>query len=364
MNRLHFGVAVGINRYPDIRHLRLAKGDAEAFARWLSKPDGGSLPTSTANGALIATGHVATVVVDDAQVPDGTNREDAKPIRKDVFVPLMKFKKAVEAHVAEHPEDWVHTRLYVYVSGHGIAPQAKDAAILLADAGPDWFGENISCAQLLQYFMETQPFHEVVIFADCCRERIPNAPLGGLPWEFTTGNNGNVVSVLGCATYFGDLAYEPPIDVKQVADDQRGYFTKAVLEGLEGSAADPAGAIDSTSLAKYVRLRVLELTKHKTPSQTPTMEADPADPVVFRAAPGNAVKTITHRVRIIFPPGFKGTATLRDGTDEVLSTHTAGGVTTIHLPNGLYSITPKTAGTVFQEGGLFRVWGSDRDVQL
>src|SRR5215831_330045 len=124
MNRLHFGVAVGINRYPDIRHLRRAKGDAEAFANWLSRPDGGSLPTSVETGALLKGGHVVTVVVDDAQVPDGTAREDAKPIRRDVFIPLMRFKQTVEAHIADHPGDWVETRLYVYVSGHGIAPQA------------------------------------------------------------------------------------------------------------------------------------------------------------------------------------------------------------------------------------------------
>jgi hypothetical protein len=32
-NPLHYGVAVGINRYPDIRHLKRAKGDAEEFCQ-------------------------------------------------------------------------------------------------------------------------------------------------------------------------------------------------------------------------------------------------------------------------------------------------------------------------------------------
>ena len=100
MNRLHFGVAVGINRYPDIRHLRRAKGDAEAFANWLSRPDGGGLPTSVETGALLKDGHVVTVVVDDTQVPDGMARESAKPIRRDVFIPLMRFRQVSTCFVA------------------------------------------------------------------------------------------------------------------------------------------------------------------------------------------------------------------------------------------------------------------------
>jgi uncharacterized caspase-like protein len=367
MNRFHFGVSVGINRYPDIKHLRRAKGDAEAFAQWLANPNEGGLPTTRATGALVDDGHVATVVVDDAKVPDGAARENAVPVRRDVFVPLMKFRKAIEAHVALHPEDWVHTRLYVYVSGHGIAPQARDAAILLADAGPGWFGENISCAQLLQFFMETQPFREVVVFADCCRERIPNAPLGGLPWELNSGNNGNVVSVLGCATYFGDLAYEPPVASGEVADDLRGYFTKALLEGLRGEAADAAnaGVIDSTSLAKYVRQRVLELTKHKTPGQTPTMDADPGNPIVFRGAQPAVANPSAHLVRILFPGGFNGSVVMRDGADNILGTYTSSAApVSVYLPNGLYSLISVPPGVVFQNDGLFRVWGSGRDVQL
>lgn len=364
MNRLHFGVAVGINRYPDLRHLQRARGDAEAFANWLSRPDGGGLPTSTETGAIIKGGHVATVVVNDTQVPDGTAREDAKPIRRDVFIPLMKFKQTVEAHVADYPEDWTKTRLYVYVSGHGIAPQAKDAAILLADAGPGWFGENISCFQLLQYFLQAQTFHEVVIFADCCRERIPNAPLGGLPWDLATGNNGKVVSLLGCATYFGDLAYEPPVAPGQLADDQRGYFTTALLEGLFGFAADPTGAIDSASLTKYVGTRVFELTKHRKPTQTPTMDADLNASILFRPHSQQPARPAAHSIRILFPAGFAGTATLRDGTDAVLESFAAAAEATVQLPNGLYSMTPDAPGAAFRDSGLFRVWGSDRYVNL
>src|SRR5215203_5622809 len=97
-NRLHFGIVVGINRYPDIRHLRLAKGDAEKFAEWLLDPEGGGLLSNDEDGKLLPGGHVATITVDDSLVPDGMPREDARPVRKEVFKAFHHMRKAVEAH--------------------------------------------------------------------------------------------------------------------------------------------------------------------------------------------------------------------------------------------------------------------------
>ena len=282
-NKLHFGVVVGINRYPDIRHLRLAKGDAEKFAAWLLDPQGGALLSKEDSGKLLPEGHVATIVVDDALVPDGLPRENARPVKQEVFQAFHKFRRAIEAHVEAHPEDWERTRFYFYVSGHGIAPDARDAALLLADAGEEAYDENISCDRLLSFLGKRQPFREVVIFADCCRERVGNVPLGAVPGTLPDKDNGPILTAFCCATYFGDLAYEPPQGDNP--DKQRGYFTQALLEGLRGQAAELPGygEINSNTLAKYVRQRVQDLTKdHK--QQDPKMEADPAAPIVFRPA--------------------------------------------------------------------------------
>jgi uncharacterized caspase-like protein len=374
MNKLHFGVVVGINRYPDIRHLKFARGDAERFADWLLDPQGGGLPPPGHADALLPEGHVATIVVDDAKIPDGTPRDQAIPVRKDVFTALYKFRKAAEAYIDEHPEDWERTRIYFYVSGHGIAPDARDAALLLADAGPDWYGENISCNQLLSFLSKNQPFHEVVIFADCCRERVAGAPLGGVPWTLNEKDNGHVLAVLGCATYFGDLAYEPPLTEADDPDQLRGYFTRALLEGLRGEAADPPGhgEVNSNSLARYVRQRVQDLTRHKKYPQRPTMEADPAEPVVFRAASAPPSSTTApplttgHEVRIEFVTPFQGVVALRDGNDQIIGRHdTAGGDWVVKLVNGLYAVTPENGAAVaLRSDGLFRVWGEGRHVQL
>lgn len=370
-NPLHFGVVVGINRYPDIRHLRLAKGDAEKFAEWLLNPAGGGLLSQQDEGTLLPGGHVGTIVVDDANVPDGMPRENARPMKKEVFQKLHEFRKAIEQHVEAHPEDWSKTRFYFYVSGHGIAPDARDAALLLADAGQEAYDENISCDRLLSFLGKRQPFREVVIFADCCRERVGSVPLGAVPGTLGNKDNGSVLTAFCCATYFGDLAYEPPVG--EDPDTQRGYFTQALLEGLGGQAAEPPGdgVIDTNTLAKYVKQRVRDLTKQRK-QQEPKMESDPASPIVFRPAgpPGGRALAglpvpVEHEVRIEFTTPYRGKVALRDTDNKILHEHhTADGDLVVSLPNGLYEVTTEEAQTAFPKGGGFRVLGYKKHVQL
>lgn len=372
-NELHFAIVVGINRYPGLRNLRLAKGDAEKFAEWLLDPAGGGLPSDQDPQRKLPAGHVIKIVVDDASVPDNVTPEQARPVRKEVSLAFHQIRKQVEAHVASNPADWHRTRFYFYVSGHGIAPDARDAALLMADASQEAYDENISCDRLLSFLGKRQPFAEVVIFADCCRERVGNVPLGTLSGTLGDGDNGPVKAVLCCATHFGDLAYEPPAD--EDPDQQRGYFTRALLEGLGGQAADPpiSGEINSNTIAKYVKQRVQDLTKHRQWQQDPNMQADPAAPIVFRAASsastGAAPMSDTpavHQIRIIFVTDYQGKVELRDSANEVLHTHdTATGDLVASLPNGLYEVTPQPPGDVhFKKAGNFRVLGESKNVEL
>jgi uncharacterized caspase-like protein len=356
MNPLHYGVVIGINRYPDIRHLNYARGDAEKFTEWLTNPEGGGVPRQ----------NVITIVVDDVRMKDGTPREDAIPTRAEIFKALYKFRKDIDQHVNGHPEDWEQTRLYFYVSGHGIAPDAKDAALLLANAGPDWYGENISCARLIAFMTKNQPFREVVVFADCCRERVPNAPLGDVcpPWTLVERDNGHVLSILGCATYFGDLAYEPLDAEPGEPDKLRGYFTQALLEGLKEEAADTkTGVIDSNTLAAYVKLRVLDLTKDRPYPQKPTMDADPAEPIIFR--PPALPVEVKHKVWLEFVTPYEGKAELWDSAKAISEHDMADGAWVERLTNGLYEVRPAVGSSIqLLNSGFFRVLGEDKHVKL
>ena len=359
MNQWHFGVVVGINRYPGIRNLRFAKGDAEEFAKWLADSEGGAVPTD----------NIACIVVDDDVMLDGVTLDQAIPTRKEVIAALKKFRDLIDDHIKENPEDWEQTRLYFYVSGHGIAPDPRDAALLMADASAKDYGENIACSLLLDYLLKYQPFRELVVFADCCRERVRDAILGGFPGTPTLRNLGQVLKVIGCATYFGDLAFEPTAEEAARPDEQRGYFTRALLEGLRGNAPrNEQGFIDSNTLGQYVKRRVGELTAHRPHKQVPTIEADVGNPIVFGKAPeGGQGGAIEHEARLKFITSFNGTVELRDGDNQVIGRHeVADGDWVIKLVNGLYRVTPenKNGGVAFRDKGFFEVWGERVNVEL
>jgi hypothetical protein len=366
MNPLHYAVVVGINHYPELDPLVSAVGDAQRFAAWLESEDGGGVPAD----------NMRLLTVSNAQIPAGVARADATPKKTEIHNALYELAQTCKAHVDEHPADWEKTRLYVYVSGHGLAPVSTEAALLMADAGPDWYGENFPCASFVGWYQEAQYFKELVFFADCCRYWVEEAPLATPPWTKVRGNSGRVIRVTGYATFFGDPAYEPPAEELEPADERRSYFTKALLEGLEGKAADEGSReIDSNTLATYVRARVMELTRGKRSPQEPQMAADPATPILFgklSEPEAEEAKNVTVTIQIVTP--YDGDVAVLDGYFQPVETRVASpDPWVIELPGPrMYQVHPlEPDGTVdpeahnpFTDEGRFSVVGEDRSVEL
>jgi len=348
MNDFHFAVVVGIDFYPGIRNLNFARGDAQSFANWLRDPVGGAVPKDNVE-LILEQGPF--------EKPD-----DAKPTRDAVNRALRKLHSVARVSFKEDPTRWVNSRLYLYFSGHGLAPEPSEVAVLMADATDDILGNNIPCALYLKYYEKSQDFREIVIFSDCCRTEKGDAPIFGPPFTPDDKNFGSVISALGFAAQYKNVAYEPA----EPDDAARGFYTRALLEGLAGAAVDPSsatGEINSTSLQNYLRARVQQLTQGKRNPQTPGMYADPAAPIVFRqgAAPPK------YNVQLLFPAPFHGRVVLLDGKFGQIDTHIVNGQPWQKtLPNGLYEVRPDppAPGVVFASQGTFRVLGGDVDVQL
>ena len=351
---LHYAIVVGINRYPGLpTSLRGPRNDAAEFYKWLRAATGGNVPEA----------NIRHVDIDPATVAEVRG---AKPTRELVNNALDELIADVSAKVRANALEWPHTRLYMYLSGHGIAPNAREAALLMANAATGRFGENIPAAAYMQFFQDQQTFKELVVFADCCRTLKAQATIIPPPWDRTNPNRGQVRTVIGFAAGFAELAYEPTPEEERDPDLARGYFTRALLEGLNGSAEDPqTHAITSESLSKYVRQRSIDLTKHKPTPQEPPMYHDAAAPIVFRAAgvvPGVAsfpviIEFGTHAGRFVLSDGDG--AIVRQG-------ETTGEPWTLELPNGIYEVRREDAvdGTGLANNGLFRVTGGARHVQL
>lgn len=350
MNDLHYAVLVGINRYPGIRDLTYARTDAEAFRDWLVSAEGGALPEQ--NVALVAATPQEEQGFGDAA--------GARPKRSEVNVALRQFNQAVRERVAQNPADWDRTRLYLYASGHGIAPQTGQGALLMADADRDFLGESLELALYSQWYAGCGVFRELVVLADCCRERIAGAPPGPFP-PFTQCARpyGRTTTVVGYATGVAELAFEP--NPANNPDEHRGYFTKAVLDGLQGGAAvDPEqGGITSDTLGVYVRKAVEELTKDQQHAQ---IFVEAGDPIVLRPA---AAPARPHwKITIALPAGLAGDVELRRGDHSVVESRAANQTPwEVELEEGLYGVY-STNGAGVPPVGLFEVLAGDANVRL
>jgi hypothetical protein len=221
----------------------------------------------------------------------------------------------------------------------------------------------------MSHFQKEQVFRELVFFADCCRERADDANISGPGWDKSARQNGQVLTLRGYATIFGELAFEPQAQ-QQDPDLLRGYFTQALLEGLrEHKAVNPATrVIDSVSLTDFVTERVRVLTASFPKPQTPAITPDPASPrIVFKQnIPTEVVdKVIQHRVQLTFPAGFQGRVQLLNGTRTVVATSDVGDpVWKLKLDKGIYRVQLPDGTSPFKTSGYFEVFGEDAHVDL
>jgi len=345
MNDFHFAVVVGIDIYPGIRNLNSARADAQAFAAWLRDVNGGALPKNNVQ-----------IILEEGPFDDPVK---AQPTRDAVNLAFSRVHKRARAIFQEDPTKWPASRLYVYFSGHGLAPEPSEVAVLMANATDDE-PYNIACGLYLEYYEKCQDFHEIVMFSDCCRAAKTDAPPGAPPFMPYIKNYGSVVSALGYATQYKGLAYEPP-----PGENARGYYTQALLDGLNGEAVDPEspGEINSTSLQNYLRARVPALSQGKRVPQVPAMKADPAARIVFR----EGAKRAMHRITMVFPPQFHGRVILLDGRFTKIDTHDVNGVPWEKpLSDGLYEVRQENPipEVTFKAEGLFRVLGGDANVKF
>lgn len=348
MNKeLHFGVAVGIDHYPELSKLNFARKDATHFGDWLVDPHGGGL--SDQNVEVISHPNV--------QPDQVIAREDALPIRRTVYNAILRFMKKAKQAVEDDPVNWFDTRLYFYVSGHGIALDARDASLLMADASLEHYGENVSCRALLDTLGKMQPFAEVVAFADCCRDQARGAAAGFPNWTLSEVDNAEVNTALGVAAEFGKKAYEPDIDDAQDPDEFRGYFTTALLEGLYGKVMAPE--VNTLTLARYVDERVRELLEHDSKkSQKCRIYGDMSNPIVF--GPSTSSK---HQLEIKFDTDFHGTAIVTNGDSKEVgrkSIEGAGTKWSIALDKGIHRVMAASGDDPgFKMSGYFTVVGGN-----
>lgn len=350
-NENHYAVIVAIQRYPGLRDLRHVRRDAESMITWLRSRAGGNIPRD----------NVVDVMADPHSEADFTV-ETAQPTHDQVDDALGFVNRAMRQKLEADPHVWNSSRLYLYASGHGIAPGPGTGAVLMANVDGDpyimSYGRNIELSLYRAYYEGCGTFQEILLFADCCRDREFTAPGQGPGWLFCPTHFGSSNITLGLATTYGEPAFEPTED-----DDGHGYFTRALIDGLSGGAPDLAGDITTTSLGEYVGRAVPVLTEGKRRPQHPSMPVDAAKPIVI--CPGPLPKP-RRTVTIHFPAGYASEVELSfDQRPTGDRWRAALGPWTIELDEGLYRVRPIDGIPVpFAEGGKIDVIAMDRNVRL
>jgi hypothetical protein len=332
MNDLHFAVVVGINPYPAIGNLTAAHSDAEDFYRWVTSAKGGKVPEANAvrllgELPLCASGAEA--------------EEKAEPTREAISDALETFKDRVSHEVAGDPTVWPQTRLYFFGAGHGIASERSDAALLAANARPGRYTRHVSCVSLLDFFERQQRFRELVFFADCCRTSvIGTVPRMPADLEGDDDDRGGVRKFLACGAIFNKRALE---EIHLPLDQRRGYFSRALIVGLEIGPPKTGSPIKSNWLKEHIteHMRQASQTRFRTPLE-PGFVDEGSYEVDFgtaSAAPGeNPVRIEVRSLGVTgleiasSMPGGPRLKTVRSAVDRTIFE--------CRLPVGLYEAIP------------------------
>lgn len=234
-------VIIGIKDYPafdKVNPLLGPENDAVEFHKWLVSPKGGAVPRK--NTELIISRKYGAPFKDPTE---------AKPMVNDIQSAFERLQAKAETNSMEGQGYQVGRRLYIYMSGHGFAPSLEETGLLMANATPNHVGSvyHVLGHYTADWFFKARCFEEIFLFMDCCRELFQIQGYNKSFNEVIATEAIQVRRLYGMATGWSGLARE-----KDVNGVRRGVFTHALINGLQGAAANPTGALTALSLKNYI----------------------------------------------------------------------------------------------------------------
>jgi uncharacterized caspase-like protein len=325
VNPDHYAIVIGINYYPQfLPILKSAEEDAAKFAEWLTRPNGGGLPTQ--NVSLLLGSTYAKPNPDDPMF--------YRPMQLDIDAALRDMKVTKRERVGK--------RLYFYFSGHGAGAAPDNIAMLLTNAAIDRLYCHIGFRDYRNYLYNAAPFDELVFLLDCCRNPIDVAQTERP--SFNDWRNdarlGQVTQTVFLAARYGQQAFD---SVASDTGERRGLLTRALLEGLnDRRAVTPDGIITGASLREWVVTRVQKLAQTTGVDQIAHVP-EVSDLVFGPVVPPSQAPTVT--VTVTNASGLIGELTVTSGTGMV-DRHDANQMPwTFAIPrNDLYLIEHPTSG--------------------
>ena len=314
-----YALVIGVDEYPNYKPLKGPVRDATEFAAWLGDAQaGGGVPQANLH------------LLSNPAYPVGEISES-----------LFDIIKQVDAARANGQ---MPRRFYLYFSGHGQSPKIDEINLCLkmwsattrsrlALAARECWSELVNCAG----------FSEVAIFLDCCRVWVAGA--GGMEPGVTcpipqAAAAGTRVFQAFSSEFLRQSYEAAAVPANGSAPTEySGFFTRALMDGLKGAAADPAGGVRQEVLKTYLESSVPRIAKNaRNVTQQPVVEANLNAGSVFGCAvpllQGNCtVQFATPRVGpvvLVYPdgdelvcpdPGKDWVLNLKKGLHQLLDQH-------------------------------------------
>ena len=301
-----WAVVAGITHYPGfINQLEGPVRDANAFKRWLLFR--GFVPDDQVK-----------LIESPQEPPKGL--PDAKPTvgeLTDAFLDLA-------AVASPKPNRKLGRRLYIFLSGHGIAPMRgvttnyTEAALLAANANQLRLSYHLCARAYAEWFRVRGVFEEVILFTDCCRDLEDNVqPQPTVLPQWDLGKNPEGRCFYAFPTMLGFKAYERALGEPP---EVRGIFSWVVVNALNNPKLyNDQGVLLANSLEDHIYSTV----PNYNGNQDPVVEYLHKPPHILFA---KWFTRAQQRVKITFDPPVPGaTAYLYrgSGAGEPLETHPA-----------------------------------------
>lgn len=278
-------IVVGINHYlPGIEWLRGALNDCQLFCEWLVDETGGGL-------------NPANITYYGSKDPP-----DQLPFRDQIEDLMLRFfQRRLETGKP------VGRRLYIFMSGHGVAPpnsDEDDCGLVMANALPTALRALVG-GKAAKRVRRAALFEEVFLVMDCCQEVAGMVVADcGLP-DFSDPTLGKRPFLHVLAAGWGSTTAERMMShpTKPDADPlHHGVLTHALLQGLK-LATDATGEITAASLKPFVRQTVQAMLEAGDPRLPSIQFEEDLPPMSFGKSKGVQVTlklragTVDYRVR-------------------------------------------------------------------
>ncbi len=225
-----YGLIIGVNDYPKLRSLHGAIADAKAFKEWLIHGRGGGLPPA----------NVRTIL---------STSDPLSPVGNEINDTLEEL--------LERANTTGGRRFYFYFSGHGcMGDRASDIALCLANWSELRRRAALSSDAWLDVIVRSGAFDEVAFFLDCCRVWAARAV--GLPPSIDFARPVEREQATRVFVAYATEIQRPALETSSSdSAEMRGIFTKVLIEGLCGEAADDYNeGVTAESLKRHLETSV------------------------------------------------------------------------------------------------------------